>query len=322
MSDHHGNLNKRAATASVCTAIFLLILKSYAAYVTASVAMLGSLADSGLDMVASLVTLFAVRYAAMPADDDHRFGHGKAEALSALFQVMLIAASAIIILWRAIVQLQTGGETSAPEYGIGVSIIAIIATFALLLYQRHVINQTSSVAIGADHVHYQSDMLLNIAVIAAIVLDTILRIRGADALFGIGIALWLAWGAWNAASESIDQLMDKEWPEEKRLAFVEVAAQYPELKSLHDLRTRRSGFRNFVQFHVDMDPNMTVKESHDILERVEASLCEAFPATEILIHIDPEGHVDEPDNPLAEEDELQKLDDHNDAAHGKIENAK
>lgn len=305
--NHHSVLNRRAAIASVFTAIVLLILKSFAAYETNSIAMLGSLADSGLDLFASLVTLFAVRYAAMPADDDHRFGHGKAEALSALFQVMLIAVSAIIIGWRAIDQLQSGRETSAPEYGIGVSVIAIIATFALLIYQRRIINQTSSVAIGADHLHYKSDMLLNAAVIIAIILDTILRIRGADAVFGIGIALWLAWGAWNAASEAIDQLMDKEWPEEKRLSFVEIAAQYPELKSLHDLRTRSSGGKNFVQFHVDMDPNMSVRSAHNILDRVEESLCKAFPHTEILIHIDPEGHVDDPDNPMAEENELQKL---------------
>ncbi len=271
--------------------------------------MLGSLADSTLDLVASLVTLFAVRYAAMPADDDHRFGHGKAEALSALFQVMLIAASALIIAWRAVDHLQSRQETSAPEYGIGISIIAIIATGALLLYQRHIITQTSSVAINADHVHYQSDLLLNTAVIIAIVLDALLHVRGADALFGIGIALWLAWGAWNAATEAIDQLMDKEWPEEKRQSFVKIAAQYPELKSLHDLRTRSSGGRNFVQFHVDMAPDMSVKKSHNILEKVEESLSHAFPNTEILIHIDPEGHVDEPDNPLVEENELQKWKD-------------
>lgn len=307
---HHAALNKRAAIASVGTACFLLILKVYAAFITSSVAMLGSLADSGLDLIASLVTLFAVRYAAMPADNDHRFGHGKAEALSALFQVMLIAASAIAIAWRAAVRWQDGAETSAPEYGIAVSLIAIAATLALLLYQRRIIKQTSSVAIGADHVHYQSDLLLNAAVIAALILDNILSIRGADALFAIIIAIWLAWGAWRAANEAIDQLMDKEWPEEKRLRFAQIAARYPELTSLHDLRTRSSGGHNFVQFHVDMNPNMTVKESHDILDRVEESLRGEFPQTEILIHIDPEGHVDEPDNPMAEENILDKLDNH------------
>lgn len=307
---HHAVLNKRAAIASTCTACFLLILKVYAAYVTSSIAMLGSLADSGLDLIASLVTLFAVRYAAMPADNDHRFGHGKAEALSALFQVMLIAASAIAIAWRAAMQWQDGTKTSAPEYGIAVSLIAIAATLALLLYQRRIVKQTSSVAIGADHIHYQSDLLLNAAVIAALILDNIISIKGADALFGIIIAIWLAWGAWRAANEAIDQLMDKEWPEEKRLRFAQIAAQYPELTSLHDLRTRSSGGHNFVQFHVDMNPNMTVKESHDILERVEESLRSEFPQTEILIHIDPEGHVDEPDNPMAEENILDKLDNH------------
>lgn len=305
----HGSLNRKAAIASVCVAVFLLGLKAYAAWATASVAMLGSLADTGLDLVASLITLFSVRYAAMPADADHRFGHGKAEALSALFQVVLITLSAAFIGWRAVVRLAQGDATAQAEYGIAVSAIAIVATLGLLWYQRRIIARTKSVAIEADHVHYQSDLLLNVAVIAALALDQYAGITGADPLFGVAIALWLGWGAWRAATRAIDQLMDKEWPDDKRLAFVEVAAQHPELKSLHDLRTRTSGNRNFVQFHVDMAPDMTVQQAHDVIDKVELSLRKAFPGTEILVHIDPLGHVDEPDNPLAEHDEFEQVKD-------------
>ena len=306
---HHGTLNRRAALASVSVALVLLLLKAYAQWATSSVAMLGSLADTALDLVAALITLFSVRYAAMPADADHRFGHGKAEALSALFQVVLITLSAVFIGWRAIVRLASGDSTAQAEYGIGVSIIAIVATLGLLAYQRHVIAQTDSVAIEADHVHYQSDLLLNLAVIAALVLDQYAGITGIDPVFGVAIALWLAWGAWRAASRAIDQLMDREWPDDKRHAFVEVAARHPELKSLHDLRTRTSGNRHFVQFHVDMDPNMSVRAAHDVIDRVERSLLAEFPGTDILVHIDPLGHVDEPDNPLVEADELENLKD-------------
>jgi ferrous-iron efflux pump FieF len=297
-----GALATRAALASVAVAVLLLLLKGHAAWATGSVAMLGSLADTLLDLVASLVTLFGVRVAAAPADRDHRFGHGKAEALAALFQVVLIAVSAAGILWRAIERLVERQVTAEAGEGIAVSAIAIGATLALLAYQRHVIARTGSVAIETDHVHYQSDLLLNLSVIAALVLEQYLRLAGADALFGIAIALWLAWGAWKASSRAIDQLMDKEWPEEKRARFVEVAARHPELKGLHDLRTRTSGSRDFVQFHVWMDPAMSVADAHHVIEEVEAKLEKEFPGAEILIHIDPVGQIDHPGNPLVETD--------------------
>ena len=302
-----GTLATRAALASVAVALFLLLLKSHAALATGSVAMLGSLADTLLDLVASLVTLFGVRVAAAPADRDHRFGHGKAEALAALFQVVLIAVSAAAILWRAIERLIENQVTTEAGEGILVSAIAIAATLALLVYQRRVIASTGSVAIETDHVHYQSDLLLNLSVIAALALEQYLHLGGADALFGIAIALWLAWGAWKASSRAIDQLMDKEWPEEKRARFVEVAARHPELKGLHDLRTRTSGSRDFVQFHVWMDPAMSVADAHHVIEEVETKLEKEFPGAEILIHIDPVGQIDHPGNPLVETD-LTKAD--------------
>jgi ferrous-iron efflux pump FieF len=296
------SLTAGAALASVVTALFLLLIKAYAAQRTGSVAMLGSLADTGLDLIASLVTLYGVRVAAAPADRDHRFGHGKAEALAALFQVALIAVSAFAIFWRAVERLVDGKATAGAEYGILVSLVAIAATLALLVYQRRVIARTGSVAIEADHVHYQSDLLLNGAVILALVLDQYAGLAGADPLFGIAIALWLAWGAWRASTRAIDQLMDKEWPEEKRRRFVEVAARHPELRGLHDLRTRTSGSRDFVQFHVWMDPAMSVAAAHQVLDEVEAKLEREFPGCEILIHIDPVGQVDHPGNPLVETD--------------------
>ncbi len=292
--DHgHDNLTRNAALASVATALFLVAIKVFAAAETGSVAMLGSLADTGLDLVASLVTLFAVRYAAQPADEQHRFGHGKAEALSALFQVMLITASALLIGWRAIVRLTSGATTAEPEYGIGVSLIAIAVTFALLFYQRRVIKQTGSVAIHADHVHYQTDLLLNAAVIAAIVLDNLLGLKGADPLFGFAIAIWLLWGASRAAKLALDHLMDREWPLAKREKFLAVALKHPELKGIHALRTRSAGSYDFCQFHVSVDPKMTVAEAHDVMDAIEGKLMAEFPGLEVLIHPDPEGHSDE-----------------------------
>jgi ferrous-iron efflux pump FieF len=298
------NLARRAAMASVTAALFLGTLKAYAAWKTGSVAVLASLADSALDLIASVVTLAGVYWAAQPADARHRFGHGKAEALAALFQVAVIAVSAFAILWRAIDRMATGGETEAAEYGIGVSVVAIVVTLVLTAYQRSVVARTGSLAIATDRIHYTSDLMLNAAVIAALLLESGAGVRGADAVFGIVIALWLLFGAWRASNAAIDQLMDKEWPEEKRRRFVEVAAGHPELKGLHDLRTRTSGNRDFAQFHVAMDPQMTLLAAHTVVETLERQLGEAFPGTEILIHIDPEGQIDEPDNPLVETDLL------------------
>jgi ferrous-iron efflux pump FieF len=295
-------LARRAAFASVAVALLLGLLKAWAAWKTGSVAVLASLSDSVLDFVASLVTLGGVHWASQPADNEHRFGHGKAEALAALFQVAVITVSAAAILWRAVDRLIAGAGSSDPEYGIGVSLVAIAVTLALTAYQRSVIRRTRSIAIGTDNIHYQSDLMLNGAVIVALLLENYAGIGGADALFGVAIGIWLIWGAWRASMAAIDQLMDKEWPEEKRARFVEVAARHPELKGLHDLRTRTSGNRDFAQFHIWMDPNLTIRAAHDVVETVELRLAQEFPGTEILIHIDPEGQVDEPGNPLAEAD--------------------
>lgn len=290
---NHGNLTARAALASVAMALFLVGIKTYAAIETGSVALLGSLADTGFDLLASLLTLFSVRYAAMPADDDHRFGHGKAEALSALVQVMLVIISAAFIGWRAFERLGSRAPTQHPEMGIGVSLLAIATTLGLLAYQQHVIKKTGSVAIHGDHLHYQGDLLLNIAVIIAIALDTILGVRGADAMFGLAIALWLLWGAWRAAKLALDQLLDREWPLEQRERFLAVAMNHPELKGIHDMRTRSSGVHDFCQFHAWVDPNMTVLEAHRVMDEIEEKLMQEFPGVEVLIHPDPEGHKDD-----------------------------
>lgn len=309
MSPDHASLNRSAAFASIAMALFLGGLKLWAVWQTSSTAMLGSLADTALDLVASLATLTGVWIAAMPADEDHRFGHGKAEALAAMFQVILIVVSAAGIAFRAVLRLIEGGRTEAAGEGIAVSAIAMLATVALLAWQRHVIRRTGSLAIRTDNVHYQSDLLLNLAVIAALALDQYLGFHQADPLFGLAIAGWLLWGAWSASREAVDNLMDREWPEEKRQRFVECAARHPELHRLHDLRTRTSGERDFAQFHVDLPGRMTVAEAHDIIDRVEADLCREFPGMELVIHVDPEGHVDEPDNALVEADEFQKLEE-------------
>ena len=288
-----GKLNRSAAYASISVAALLAGMKVWAVFATGSTAMLGSLADTALDLIASLATLAGVWVAAQPDDDNHRFGHGKAEALAAMFQVVLISISALSLALRAVDQWLAGTRPAGAEGGIVVSSIAMVATIALLAWQRRVIRKTGSLAISTDHVYYQSDLLLNLAVIAALALDQYAGIPGADAAFGFAIALWLGWGAWGASQEAIEQLMDHEWPEAKKTRFLEVVARHPELRGLHDLRTRTSGNRDFVQFHVAVDPGMTVLAAHDVMDEIEAKLLAEFPGVEILIHPDPEGLINE-----------------------------
>ncbi|MDE8651705.1 cation diffusion facilitator family transporter [Novosphingobium album (ex Liu et al. 2023)] len=287
------NLNRSAAMASIAVAAILLGLKAWAAWATGSTAMLGSLADTTLDLVASVATLAGVWIASQPADEQHRFGHGKAEAIAALFQIVLISISAIGIAARAAEQLLAGARTEAAAQGIGVSLAAMVVTLALILWQRHVIRRTGSLAIATDNVHYESDLLLNLSVILALTLDQYAGFAGADPIFGLGIAGWLGWGAWRASRAAIEQLMDREWPEEKKQRFLALLARNPEITGVHDLRTRTSGNQDFVQFHVWVDPNITVREAHRVMDDIEIRLRREFPDVEILIHPDPNGLIDE-----------------------------
>jgi ferrous-iron efflux pump FieF len=286
-------LNRRAALASMAVAGALVGLKLWAVWRTGSSAMLGSLADTGLDLLASLATLAGVWIAARPPDRAHRFGHGKAEAVAAMVQVVLIALSAAGLGLRAALQLAGGQRTAAAESGIAVALAAIAATLALLAYQRHVLRRTGSVAIAADHLHYQSDLALNLAVIAALALDQWAGFASADPLFALAIAVWLGWGAWRASRTAVEQLMDREWPQARRDRFIAVAARHPQLRGVHDLRTRTSGVHDFAQFHVALDGGMSVAQAHRVMDEIEAELAREFPGVEVLIHPDPEGLVDE-----------------------------
>ena len=287
-----GTLTRRAALASVTVATLLIGLKVWGAWATGSMAMLGSLADSALDLAASLMTLFAVGLAAQPADEDHRFGHGKAEAIAALMQTLLIVASAVAIGWRSILQLGIDELPTRGDIGIGVSLAGIALTLALVAYQRTVVKRTGSVAIATDHLHYQSDLLLNLAVIVALVLDIYAGLHGADSAFGIAIAVYLAVGALRSARAAVDMLMDREWPDEKRQRLLAVVAAETRVSGVHQLRTRSSGVTDFIQFHVWLPPEMSVAAAHAIVDDIEARVAAAFPGAEILIHVDPAGHYD------------------------------
>lgn len=280
----------RAATyASVATAVVLVAIKLGAWLVTESVSVLATMVDSVLDVLASLVNLFAVRAALQPADAEHRFGHGKAEPLAGLAQSAFVAGSALFLLFEVTDRLVYPRPVTNSAVGIAVMVISIVLTVALVAFQRYVIRKTGSVAISADSLHYVSDVLVNGSVILALVLSTTFGWTAADPLFGAGIVVYILYSAWTIARRALNLLMDRELPDEDRERIRQIALSHPEVKDMHDLRTRSSGPLNFIQLHLEMDAEMSLKRSHDIADQVEAEILAAFPNAEIIIHQDPAG---------------------------------
>jgi ferrous-iron efflux pump FieF len=280
-------LMRWATYASVTTALSLILIKLVAWFITDSISILATLLDSSLDVLASLLNLFAVKHALQPADKEHRFGHGKAESLAGLGQAMFIAGSAGLLLLQAINRMIHPQEIkSGIEVGVTVMVISIVATLLLLSFQKYVIKHTGSTAIKADALHYRSDLLVNGSVIIALVL-AYYGWKQVDALFGIGIALFILYSAWQIVRESVDLLMDHELPEEVRARIKDVVMKHPETRGLHDLRTRRSGTRVFIQLHLELDASLTLSIAHAITDQVEQELAALFPDAEVIIHEDP-----------------------------------
>ena len=288
-------LMRLATYASVASACFLILIKLGAWVATGSLAMLSSLIDSVLDAAASIVNLVAVRHALEPADREHRFGHGKAEPLAGLGQAALIFGSALFLLFEGGARLFDPQPVLQSTLGIAVIVVSIAVTLGLVLFQRHVIRATGSIAITADSLHYKGDLLMNAGVIAALLLAGVFDMPVADPLFAIAIALYIAWNAWEIVGNALDQLMDKEFPEEDRARIRQIATSHTEVEEIHDLRTRSSGTYSFIQFHLELDPHMTLARAHRISDEVEEMLQEAFPDADIFIHQDPAGAESAPD---------------------------
>jgi len=284
-----------ATYASLAVALTLILAKTFAWMITDSVVLLATLIDSTLDALASLVNLLAVRHATTPADREHRFGHGKAEALAGLGQSAFIAGSAGFLL------LESGRRLLHPvpveSYGPGVVVMlfSIAATLALILFQRYVIQKTNSTVIKADALHYRTDFLMNGSVIVALLLS-VQGWAGFDALFALGIAIYILHSSWSIVRQALDDLMDRELPNSERENIKRLAFAHSKVRGLHDLRSRRSGIDTFIQLHLELDDNLTLLQAHTISDEVEASLQAAYPGAEIIIHFDPISVV--PDEPL------------------------
>lgn len=286
-ADHR--LMRQATYAAVAVAVLLVVMKSVSFYLTGSVAMLGTLTDSVLDGFASLLNLVAVRFSLTPADHEHRFGHGKAEALAGLGQSTFIFASSCFIIWQSVLHIIDPVPLENSVSGLIVTGAALALTLMLVAFQRRVVARTGSLAIAADSVHYRGDLLMNLSALAAIFISGVLGFEMADAIGGLLIASLIAFSAFQIAYSSYNQLMDAELSDADRDRIAAIAKSNNAVVDIHDLRTRKSGMQTFIQFHLELDGNMSLSKAHVISDEVEAQIIEAFPDAEIIIHQDPAG---------------------------------
>ena len=286
-SPEHARLLRLATRASVAVACTLIIAKAIAWWLSGSVSMLAGLTDSALDGIASLLNLLAVHYALRPADDDHRYGHGKAESLAGMAQALFIGGSAVLIAFQAYERIQHPEPLGAPWISIGVIIFSLLLTVALLVLQHRVIKQTGSNAVRADSLHYRSDLLLNGSILVALVLAGF-GWHQLDAWFGLGIAAYILWSAIQIARESFSVLMDEELPTDVSQHMLELACSVPGVLGAHDLRTRISGNHWFVQLHLELPGELTLSVAHGISDQAADAIHKAYPRAEVLVHADPQ----------------------------------
>ena len=293
MSVDPKRLTHLAAVASLGVAATLICAKLVIWVITGSVAILGSLVDSGLDAIASIVTFISVRQAAQPPDRAHRYGHGKAEAIGAFVQAGFVLGSALFLASEAVRRLISPQPIEQSGLAIAVLLLAILLSAALLGLQRFVVRRTGSIAIQADSVHYRSDLLMNLAVIAALVLTEAIGWPQIDPLFGLGVVLVLLYSAFGVARHALDMLMDRELPAEQRAYIRRLALDHPGARNVHDLRTRRAGADVFIELHLELDGELSLEQAHAITHEVEARIRAAFPAADITVHQEPAGLADE-----------------------------
>jgi cation diffusion facilitator family transporter len=285
-------ITRGAAILSVSVAAVLVAIKGWVWLLSGSVAMLSALADSTLDLAASLFTFFAVRWAAIPPDKEHRFGHGKAEAFAGMFQAGLVVLSAGYIFSEVVRHLVAPRPITHGVEGVAVMVVSIALTSGLLVVQTRAIRRTGSVATAGDRAHYAADLAANIVVIVGIAAAAFFGVLWLDALAGLIVAAWLVYGAWSIARDAADHLMDREMAEADRDRIKELALLDPEMRGVHDLRTRMSGPYVHVQFHADLDPDISLEAAHKIVVAAENRIRAAFPAADVIIHPDPKGRAE------------------------------
>lgn len=274
---------------SVGIAVLLIVLKAFALGASGSVSILASLADSALDLIASLATFFAVRWAAAPPDADHRHGRGKGEALAALVQAGLVFASAVFIGWESIQRIFEPRPVTGGYWAVGVMVVSIIVTGWLVWMQTQALKRSGSLAVAGDRAHYAADLASGVVVLVGVASGALLQAPGLDAAAGLVVAVWLFWGALGVLRSAADHLLDRAAPEADRVAITTAVLKDPRIAGVHQLRTRMTGLILQVQMHIDLDPTLTLEAAHAIVVEAEKRILAAFPNADILIHPDPRG---------------------------------
>lgn len=284
--EEYGRLVNLAGRAAVVAASLLIIVKLIAWIMTGSTSILAALTDSLMDVTTSIINLLAIRIALQPADDEHRFGHGKAESLAGLAQAAFISGSAIFLMFNGISALVNNRQIVATDVGIAVMLFSVLVTFSLVLFQSYIVKKTGSMAIKADSLHYRTDIALNGAVLLALILAG-LGWNWADGVFAMAVSIYILHGAWAIGMQSIDALMDKQLPQSEEQQIAQMAYSIEGVRGIHDLRTRQSGSTKFIQLHLELDDEQSLFEAHNKADRLEALLEKVFPQADILIHLDP-----------------------------------
>ncbi len=290
-------LVKSASIASLLVASTLIVLKYYAWVTTSSVSMLGSLADSLIDFLASIFVFIAITYSFLPADEKHRFGYGKSEGLAAFIQSLLIGISGIYVFTEAIKRLLNPSQINQPNIAIWIILVSIVLTIALIMYQRYFVKKSQSMAIESDQYHYLTDTFINLSVLFSIVITGWTRFTFIDAVVGLLISGVVLYTAFILLKKSFKILLDQEIQSSHRDQIRKIALQHPQVLGFHDLRTRDTGQKYIIQFHLELDPNMTLLESHKITDEVTDNVLDVYPNSELIIHTDPLG-IDEVRDPF------------------------
>ena len=286
MNQQYGKLVSRAAIAATVMASLLLLIKIFAWWYTGSVSILAALVDSLVDIAASLTNLLVVRYSLQPADEEHTFGHGKAESLAALAKSMFISGSALFLFLTGFQHLAEPSQMKQPLVGVVVTVIALFSTLILVTFQRWVVRKTQSQAVRADMLHYQSDVMMNGAILVALALSWYGWHR-ADSIFALGIGVYILYNAIRMGHEAVQSLLDRALPDDERQAIIDIINAWPGVKGAHDLRTRQSGPTRFIQVHIEMEDNLPLVQAHVIAEQVEQAILRRFPGSDVIIHQDP-----------------------------------
>jgi ferrous-iron efflux pump FieF len=287
--DRRPRLMRRAAMASVAVSLFMVTIKAFAYFASHSVAMLASLADSGMDLFTSALNLVAIRQALTPADAEHRFGHGKAEPLAGMAQGAFIMASALFLVIQGINRILHPEPLDNSILALAVMGVTIAAAIGLIAYQQQTVKKTGSLAIEADQTHYIGDLATNVGVVVALVLTFYMGWTLADPLIAIAVALMMVWAGLRILRPSFHQLMDHELPQEERARIVRIAQAHAAVKNVHDLKTRMAGRITFIQLHLSLDPGITLAAAHQVSDAVERAILNAYPDADVIIHQDPAG---------------------------------